>query len=122
MATFKKEERLYLREDITTTLKKGRRFSLYPFKVTYHILEKQDNPTAIMISVPKKQVKSAVKRNLLKRRIRESYRLNKESLSLPENKISHIIIRYIESSIYPYSFIEKKIKAILNKISHEQKD
>ena len=38
----------------------------------------------ILISVPKKLFKRAVKRNLLKRRIREAFRLQKELLLTPD--------------------------------------
>ena len=37
----------------------------------------------ILVSVPKRFFKRAVKRNLLKRRIRESYRLQKDLLQVP---------------------------------------
>ena len=62
-------------------MKKGETFFHYPFKVVYQNIASEEGnmqPNAVMVSVPKRNFKRAVKRNLLKRRIRESYRLNKE--------------------------------------------
>jgi ribonuclease P protein component len=56
-------------------------FVVYPLRVVY--IEKQPvsgAEAAVLISVPKKKFKQAVKRNRIKRLIREAYRLNKQML------------------------------------------
>ena len=55
----------------------------------------------IMVSVPKKFFKRAVKRNLLKRRIRESYRLQKDLLSAPVD----IAFLYQAREVLPYDTV-----------------
>ena len=90
--TFSKKERLCAKKDITLLLNKGRYFSVDGiFRVC--LLERKNegetagqtenptqssNPSAakarLLISVPKRHFKRAVRRNLLKRRIREAYR------------------------------------------------
>lgn len=79
--TLPKAERLSGKTDIGTLLEKGRYLSVSPcLRVCYLPGE---GVSRILVSVPKKNFKRAVKRNLLKRRIRESYRLQKELLSVP---------------------------------------
>ena len=68
-----------------------------------------------MISVPKRHYKRAVDRNLIKRRIRESYRINKELLSdvsIPQ----HLAFMYVGKEIYSFDFIQEKLILILNRI------
>lgn len=68
----------------------------------------------VLISVSKKNIKSAVKRNLLKRRIRESYRLNKKQLS---NSGYSIAIIYVDNKILKFKQIDDFIKKVLKNIS-----
>ena len=68
----------------------------------------------IVVSVPKKMFKSAVKRNLLKRRIREAYRLQKQLLT--GNGVDLMFV-YKSKDIAPYSQISDCVAAILKQIS-----
>ncbi|MEP2773922.1 MAG: ribonuclease P protein component [Fulvivirga sp.] len=112
--TFKKSERLSAKTLIKELFDKGSSFYLYPFKVLF--LPTTQSTTQLLISVPKKNHKTAVARNQLKRRIREAYRLNKEYLPTEKN----FLIAYIYTSrdINKYSEIEKSIIAINQRIKN----
>lgn len=68
----------------------------------------------IMISVPKKSFKRAVKRNLLKRRIRESYRKQKHTLSV--NGVD-VLFMYSKKEILSYEEIHAAIGSIIDRIN-----
>lgn len=87
--TLSKEERLYCRKDITGLLAGGKFVSGGPIRFCYRTGTGAGFPR-IMVSVPKKNFKRAVKRNLLKRRIREAYRLQKHILEGLETDILFI--------------------------------
>ena len=116
-ASLKKNERLCSFSEIQSLMKKGETFFHYPFKVVYQNIsieeEGTQTPNAIMVSVPKRNFKRAVKRNLLKRRIRESYRLNKEILAAPQGCRTNILFVYVSKDIKEFSYIEEKVKEIL---------
>src|SRR5471030_2413656 len=79
MYTFKKEERLCNKKLIDELFHNGSSFLCYPFKASWLIIdEPRQIPAQILFSVSKKRFKRAVDRNLVKRRMREAYRLNKQ--------------------------------------------
>ena len=58
----------------------SRSFSLFPLRVVWLPVEDLGAPVSILVSVSKRRFKRAVKRNRVKRRVREAYRLNKQPL------------------------------------------
>ncbi len=80
---FPKAEKLYGNIPIDDLFTHGTSFSRYPLRVTYLEKEKcREGEAALrmMVSVGKKRFKRAVKRNRVKRQIREAYRLKKREL------------------------------------------
>jgi ribonuclease P protein component len=84
------------------------------------------SPVQFALSVPKKAFKRAVDRNVLRRRIREAYRLNKIDLyRFLENKYSNgdkrfaFIVLYTAKEEMPYVDIEKGIKKMIRKFKEE---
>lgn len=114
--TFTKNERLCSFNEINSLVKDGAVLFCYPFRVVYQIKD-GEQAAKILVSVPKKNFKRAVHRNLIKRRIRESYRKNKELLNLSDDKCANIMFVYVAKEILEYRYIETKLKDILGKIS-----
>ena len=75
--SFSKQEKLTGKKKIEELFKTGSSFYLNDFQIR-HLKSSNAGPHQILISVPKRNFKRAVDRNLLKRRIREAYRLNKQ--------------------------------------------
>lgn len=73
----------------------------------------------IMVSVPKRNFKRAVKRNLLKRRIREAYRLQKELLTC---RGTDILFVYTSKEILDFSAIKARMESILTGISSKYQE
>ena len=121
--TFKKEERLCNKRLIEQLFHKGSSFHLYPFRVTFLSSKEITVPAQVLIAVPKRRFKRAVDRNLLKRRIREVYRVNKQNLLyefLNQQQVKVLFsIQYIGKEIHDFSFIELKLKEVLFKLQNE---
>ena len=79
--TLHKAERLNRKKVIEKMFAGGSRsFSLFPLRVVWLPVEDLGAPVSILVSVSKRRFKRAVKRNRVKRRVREAYRLNKQPL------------------------------------------
>ena len=118
MSSFKKEERLCNIKLIEKLYHTGSSFLVYPFRIIWLSSETNSEfPVQVLISVPKKKFKHAVDRNLLKRRIREIYRLHKSEDLFPflNERSEKIVlaINYIGNEIAEYASMEKKFNAAM---------
>ncbi len=124
MYTFTKEERLCNKRLIDELFHNGSSFLCYPFKASWLLMtEPQQVPAQIVFSVSKKRYKRAVDRNLIKRRMREAYRLSKQQQLYDQlnNADKRIILSvgYIGKEIAPYELIEKKMLKLLTQLNTE---
>lgn len=88
----------------------------YPYRALF--TPNGTDKSVIMVSIPKRKFKHAVDRNLLRRRTREAYRLNKALLQqLTNNKGLDIAFLYIGDKKEEFSLLQKKMNDIFNKIA-----
>lgn len=121
--TFPKEEKLKSRKVTKELFSKGKNAFIYPFKVFYLQPEESFKEfPQVIFSVPKRNFKRAVDRNLLKRRLREAYRLNK-SLLIEKAPIKPAVLGfvYLGKHIEPYDVIDKKMKIALSHLGNYKK-
>jgi len=106
--TLSKAERLSGKKSIATLLADGRWGSFGHFRYCYLPFASQEG-CRIMIAVPKRYFKRAVKRNLLKRRIREAYRVRKIAGV-------DILFQYNSPELADFATISAEVEAILARI------
>ena len=82
-----------------------------------YIKDTGNDHARLLISVPKKTFKRAVKRNLYKRRIRESWRRQKHLL--PEGTGIDIMIKYASKELLTYEEVYTAIGQIIEKVNRQ---
>jgi len=119
--SFKKEERLCSKKVIDQLFSEGDSFLLFPIKVLFQETSLHSkSPVQAAFSVGKRNFKLAVHRNLIKRKMREAYRLNKHQLysELKEKQVA-IFFVFIAQNIPEYELLEKAMKKIIEKVIKE---
>lgn len=115
--TLKKKERLSVGTDLSRLFVSGRYGFTDGFRYCYRIGNELPF-NRIVVSVPKKCFRRAVKRNLLKRRIREAYRLNKNLLPVNAEKGgTDILFIYSSKDILDFNTIVLSVRNILESIA-----
>jgi len=110
-ARLPKTERLSGATAVAALLEHGKHFQAGCLRCKY-MPRADEGPSRIVVSVPKRSFKRAVKRNLLKRRIRESYRRQKGLLVQPWD----LLIVYTSREVLPYETIFADMTEMLCKM------
>lgn len=118
---FTKIERVTGDKRIETLFAKGKSFLSYPFRVVFHeTVCDEKRSLSILISIPKKRLKSAVNRNRMKRLSREAYRLNKHQFIDGDNlRNEHVDVAfiYVADKLCEYATVEKGIQKALKELN-----
>ena len=117
---FNKQEKLKSRKLIEKLFAGGKTFLVFPVKVVYMIVdEPMDFPIKIGVSASKKNFKTAVDRNRIKRLLRENYRLNKHPLHdymTNNGKQVALFFMFIDKTLPENSLLQKKMPLIIDKL------
>ena len=89
----------------------------YPVKLLWLPLDQQD--TRAGFAVAKRNFKSAVTRNKIKRLMREAYRLQKQEIQV-HDKTFTLLFLYIGKDVASYKTIDKAVLGALKKLPRKQ--
>ena len=117
LPTFPKIEKLCKREAIQQLFAQAEAFTCYPLRLLYAPVSSLEAPYQLLISVPKRTFKRAVHRNLLKRRLRESYRLQKTLIARKNRKVMPLPFLYIGKELTDYATIYKSVTQLIEDFS-----
>jgi ribonuclease P protein component len=125
--TLSKAERISSRTQIDTLFGGGSRsMSAFPVRMVYRQVERQEGepPAQILISVPKRCFKRAVKRNRVKRQIREAYRHNKLLLNdyfdnMPGKGLDIAFI-WMHNELTDTATVNSRIVSLLKRITEKR--
>jgi len=114
--SFPRKEKLKSKKLIDQLFVEGKSISTYPIKLIFLQTELPfDVPLQVGVTVPKKNFKSAVKRNRIKRLLRESYRLNKDIIFNNSEGSFAFLFLYLGNKMPEYLEVNEKMQAVLHK-------
>lgn len=121
--SFPKNERLKSKKLIEQVFQDGNSLKQYPLKLIYLKAGLPDDVSCqAAMAVPKRRIRQAVKRNRIKRLMREAYRLNKGSIF---NKIVGnyaLLFLYLGKESPDYKEVERAMKSLLVQFLNETGD
>lgn len=110
-------ERLRTRGAVRRLFETGASGFVYPFRFLYCAGEVSDPGVRVLFSVPKRYHKRANKRNLLRRRTKEAYRLNKALLPERSGAPVDLALIYSGREVADYRKIEHAVRKILEQVA-----
>ncbi|MDX9902654.1 MAG: ribonuclease P protein component [Bacteroidales bacterium] len=122
-ASLVKGERLCGVKAISELFAGGRFLSVPPLKIIYRTMpsEKSVSTIRVLISVPKRHFRKATDRNLIRRRIREAWRLNRRPLAerLEEGgRRMDLAIIWNDIQIRPYDYVLKSVTGMIGRLTN----
>lgn len=116
--TLSKSEKLHSFGAIRRLFADGRGGFVYPLRYVVYADAAEEMSAEILFSTPKKFLKRANKRNKVRRRMREAYRLNKSILlNSQDPRLLQVALIYSSKEVLNYNIIENATKKILEILS-----
>ena len=124
---FDKSQHLCSKKRIDTLFAAKTSFVVYPIRVIYHLEPSQADLTAVqlLLSVSKRHFKRAVKRNRVKRQLREAYRNNSSALRrLVAEQSLHLDIAFLwlADELYSSELVNEKICEAITVLTNKIND
>lgn len=116
---FRKKEKLTSEKEIDLLFTSGKSSFIYPIKIIFSLSKGEPQQAKVLVTVSKRYLKNAADRNQIKRRLRESYRLNAlnlKSILAEKNMSISIAFIYTSSKIITYEKLEAIMKKHLTNI------
>lgn len=99
-------------------LKKQKFFNALVLKYRYIVLDDDSDCTMkVLFTVSKKLIRKSVDRNLIRRRMKESFRLNKYLINTIPEKLLLIEIIYSSNAILSYTEINESVIDLMRQIN-----
>lgn len=119
-ATYPKKEKLKSKKLIEQLFDEGQYVSAFPLRLVYMKTRFEENVVAKTgVSVSKRNFKTAVGRNRIKRLLRESYRLNKDVYFNNITSQYAFMILYLGKDMPVFSEIETRMNRVFEKFSEK---
>ena len=126
MSKFPKQERLNSLKRIAYLVNQGHTLHAYPFRIRWCVGDSSDAAFHLeaAFSVPKRKHKKATRRNRIKRKMREAFRLNKEDFKercgLRTQTLSLLVI-YTPQKDEAYATMEKGMQEAFRLLENKLK-
>jgi len=112
---FTKNEKLKSKKTIERIFLEGKSVTKFPLKLFFIPVENADGvKIKAAVSVSKRNFKTAVDRNRIKRLLRESYRLNKHLVTENITANYAFLFLYVGRDLPEFQLLENKMKLLLN--------
>lgn len=115
--TLPKTERLYHKKKIDSLFKGGKSKSMtaFPLRLVYMPME-SDDCCEMLVSVPKRNLHRANKRNRVKRQVREAYRIHKDIVG---DKCLALAFIWLDTKLWDSANVEQRMVNLLNRVKEK---
>ena len=115
--TLPKTERLYHKKKIDSLFKGGKSKSMtaFPLRLVYMPMESGDC-CEMLVSVPKRNLHRANKRNRVKRQVREAYRIHKDIVG---DKCLALAFIWLDTKLWDSANVEQRMVNLLNRVKEK---
>ncbi len=117
---FRKNERLCSRQIIDKLFSGGKSVKQFPFHLVWYSGPEVIHPFQIAISVPRRCIHRAVRRNKVKRKMREAFRLHKNEWLASLKHPTAAMLVYLDSKDRPLEEMERKICLLFERFKEEE--